>query len=78
MVLCHKWNVINDFAYMLQFFSLIFDGLGSVYALFSRSFYGCFLVPFFVRRKLPAGLNYVEPKKTNYEEKFTFYGPGQR
>ena len=30
MVLYHKWDVKNDFAYMLQFFSLIFDGLGSV------------------------------------------------
>ena len=31
IVLYHKWDVKNDFAYMLQFFSLIFDGLGSVY-----------------------------------------------
>ena len=30
MVLCHKWDVKNDFAYVLQFFSLISDGLGSV------------------------------------------------
>ena len=30
MALCHKWDVKNDFAYVLQFFSLIFDGLGSV------------------------------------------------
>jgi hypothetical protein len=30
MVLCHKWNVKNDFAYVLQFFSHISDGLGSV------------------------------------------------
>ena len=33
MVLYHKWDVKNDFAYMLQFFSLIFDGLGSVIML---------------------------------------------
>ena len=25
-----KWNVKNDFAYVLQFFSLIFDSLGGV------------------------------------------------
>ena len=30
MALCHKWDVKNDFAYVLQFFSLISDGLGSV------------------------------------------------
>ena len=30
MVLCHKWDVKNDFAYVLQFFSLISEGLGSV------------------------------------------------
>ena len=30
MAFCHKWDVKNDFAYMLQFFSLISDGLGSV------------------------------------------------
>ena len=30
MALCHKWDVKNDLAYMLQFFSLISDGLGSV------------------------------------------------
>ena len=26
----HKWDVKNGFAYVLQFFSLISDGLGSV------------------------------------------------
>ena len=26
-----KWDVKNDFAYVLQFFSLISDGLGSVH-----------------------------------------------
>ena len=30
MVLYHKWDVKNDFAYVLQFFSLISDSLGSV------------------------------------------------
>ena len=30
MALCHKWDVKNDFAYVLQFFPLISDGLGSV------------------------------------------------
>ena len=30
MAFCHKWDVKNDFAYVLQFFSLISDGLGSV------------------------------------------------
>ena len=27
----HKWDVKNDFAYVLQFFSLISDSLGGVY-----------------------------------------------
>ena len=31
MVLSHKWNVKNDFAYVLQFFSLISDGLEKLY-----------------------------------------------
>ena len=30
MALYHKWDVKNDFAYELQFFSLISDSLGSV------------------------------------------------
>ena len=30
MALYHKWDVRNGFAYVLQFFSLIFDGLGCV------------------------------------------------
>ena len=30
MALYHKWNVKNGFAYVLTFFSLISDGLGSV------------------------------------------------
>jgi hypothetical protein len=33
MALCHKWDVKNDFAYVLQFFSLISDVLGSVTGL---------------------------------------------
>ena len=34
MALYQKWDVKNDFAYVLQFFSLISDGLGSVSELF--------------------------------------------
>ena len=30
MALYHKWDVKNDFAYVLQFFSHIYDSLGSV------------------------------------------------
>ena len=30
MALYHKWDVKNDFAYVLQFFSLISDSLDSV------------------------------------------------
>ena len=30
MALYHKWDVKNGFAYVLQSFSLIFDGLGGV------------------------------------------------
>ena len=33
MALCHKWDVKNDFAYVLQFFSLISDGLGVYYTV---------------------------------------------
>ena len=31
MALYHKWDVKNDFAYVLQFLSLISDSLGSVF-----------------------------------------------
>ena len=30
MALYHKWDIKNGFAYVLQFFSLISDGLGGV------------------------------------------------
>ena len=30
MALYHKWDIKNAFAYVLQFFSLIFDNLGGV------------------------------------------------
>ena len=30
MAMYHKWDVKNGFAYVLQFFSLISDGLGGV------------------------------------------------
>ena len=33
MAFYHEWDVKNDFAYVLQFFSLIFDGLGGVFNL---------------------------------------------
>ena len=33
MPLYCKWDVKNDFAYVLQFFSLISDSLGGVYLL---------------------------------------------
>ena len=34
MALYHKWDVKNDFAYVLQFFSLISESLGSVKSLY--------------------------------------------
>ena len=39
MALYHKWDVKNGFAYVLQFFSLISDGLGGVFCMrqFPRS-----------------------------------------
>ena len=38
MALYHEQNVKNDFAYMLQFVSLISDSIGSViYSIFSLS-----------------------------------------
>ena len=33
MAFYHKWDVKNDFVYVLQFFQLIYDGLGGVYLL---------------------------------------------
>ena len=33
MVLSHKWDVKNGFPFVLQFFSLISDGLGGVQTL---------------------------------------------
>ena len=33
MALYHKWDVKNDFVYVLQFFSLISDSLDSVHNL---------------------------------------------
>ena len=33
MALYHKWDVKNGFAYVLQFVSLISDGLGGVQAM---------------------------------------------
>ena len=41
IVLCHKWDVKNDFAYVLQFFSLISDVLDSVKDLLFKSVLGC-------------------------------------
>ena len=32
MAFYHEWDVKNDFAYVLQFFSLFSDGLGSVFS----------------------------------------------
>ena len=39
MVLYHKWDVKNEFAYVLQFFSLISDNLGSVGGKCSKNIY---------------------------------------
>ena len=39
MALYHKWDVKNDFAYVLQFFSLISDSLGSVYLILSTLYW---------------------------------------
>ena len=38
MALYHKWDVKNDFAYVLKFFSLISDGLGKGTLFYDRSF----------------------------------------
>ena len=35
MDLYHKWDVKNYFAYVRQFFSLIFDSLGSVFFIYA-------------------------------------------
>ena len=37
MALYHKWDVKSGFAFVLQFFSLIFDGLGGVQGLIRRT-----------------------------------------
>ena len=41
MALYHKWDVKN--AYVLQFFSLISDGLGGVFSYFLFSFFSFFV-----------------------------------
>ena len=48
MALDHKWDVKNDFAYVLQFFSLISDSLGSVrYFILAHSYIQTFVtIPF--------------------------------
>ena len=46
MALYHKWDVKNDFAYVLQFFSLITDGIGGVRQVFSNM-------------SIPDGIHYV-------------------
>ena len=38
MALYHKWDVKNDFAYVLHFFSLISDSLGSVSSVEDAAF----------------------------------------
>ena len=38
MALYHKWDVNNDFAYVLTFFSLISGSLGSVCSIVSNYF----------------------------------------
>ena len=38
MALYHKWDVKNDFAYVLTFVSLISDSLGSVCSIVSNYF----------------------------------------
>ena len=37
MALYYKWDVKNDFAYVLQFFSLISDSLGGVVSVQTNS-----------------------------------------
>ena len=37
MALCHKWDVKNGFTYVLQFFSLISDGLGGMITTVTKS-----------------------------------------
>ena len=39
MALYHKWDVKNAFAFVLEFFSLISDGLGGVQLFFSYFFF---------------------------------------
>ena len=39
MALYHKWDVKNDFAYVVQFFPLISDRLGSVTHFMAQSIF---------------------------------------
>ena len=41
MALYHKWDVKNDIAYVLVFFSLISDNFGSVHLYGSSEMYTC-------------------------------------
>ena len=48
MALYHKWDVKNDFSYVLQFFSLISDGLSGVIQVYaSKEVGGVFQIMMF-------------------------------
>ena len=50
MALYHKWDVKNDFAYVLQFFSLISDSLGCVSVDLVKNFLSACSNLYFVQR----------------------------
>ena len=66
MALCHKWDVKNDFAYVLQFFSLISDGLGGVSTVFQH------IVTLLSLAKSRHGLACPELKQVNFPVEIAF------
>ena len=48
----HKWDVKNDFAFLLQFFSIISDNLGGVYWYAKKYSFICHSVRKPVKQKL--------------------------
>ena len=70
MALYHKWNVKNDFAYKLQFFSLISDSLDSVYRdveINTKFLKSCFMIGVVAHSKLDLFLCTIMIRKHDFQ-----------